>query len=193
MVFQFNKSSLFAVLMRSPWWYSVLIGLVFIALGSVILDGEYVVLGLFGALPFFGIAGFAGYKQFQQPSQNRVLEVAQQARKMSGKQIAEKIADSYLTERYESTLFKGDAAELELTRGRYKILLSSKKFKVGNTGIAPLEQLVAAGEIAEATGYLYVALGEISVAARSYAKQNDIELIQANRLAEFFDGKVVLE
>ena len=193
MAFKLAKGSLFAILLRSPWWYSVLIGLSFIAVSLVVLDGQYVILGIFGALPFFGIAGFAGYKQSQQPSQNRVLEVAQLARKMPTAQVAEIIADNYIKERYESCEFKGNAAELVLTRGHRTILLCSKRFKVANTGIEPLKQLVAAGEIAEATGYLYVALGEISATARDYAKQNNIELIQANRLAAFIDGQVQIE
>lgn len=190
MAFKVNKNSLFAVLLRSPWWYSVLIGLAVIGISLVLFSGQYLLLGIFGALPFFGIGGFAGYKQSKQPRQKRVVEVAEQARAMPAKAIAEKIASTYVQARYDSNVFKGDAAELELTRGQHKLLLSSKRFKVGNTGIAPLKQLVAAGEKVEATGYLYVALGDISDAARDYAKDNDIELIRAIRLAEYFDGKV---
>lgn len=193
MAFKMNKSSLFAVLLRSQWWYSALVGIGAIALGMIVMRGEYLILGIFGSLPFFGIAGFAGYKQSLQPRQKRVLEVDEQARTMTANQIADKIAQSYLNERYDSDAFKGDAAELILTRGNKTILLSSKRFKVGNTGIAPLKQLVSAGVHAEATGYLYVALGEISSAAYDYAKQNDIELIQARRLAEYFDGKIELD
>ena len=187
------ESSLFAILLRSSWWYSVLIGLAFIALSSIVFGGQYLLLGVFGSLPFFGIAGYAGYKQSQQPSQKRVLEVAQLARKMPAAQIADKIATRYVEERYKSSAFKGNAADLELTRGNRKILLCSKRYKVANTGIDPLKQLVAAGETAEATGYLYVALGEISAAAHDYAKQNNIELIQATRLAAFFDGMADIE
>jgi restriction system protein len=193
MAFKMAKGSLFAKLMRSPWWYSVIIGLLFIAASLLIAGGQYVILGIAGSLPFFGIAGHAGYKQSQQPSHKRVLEVAQQVQKMRAGQIAEKIADSYIENGYESNVFKGNAADLELTRGYRKILLCSKRFKVGNTGIEPLKQLVAAGEPAEATGYLYVALGEISATAREYARQNNIELIQAIRLATLFDGKVQIE
>lgn len=193
MAFKMAQGSLFAVLLRSPWWYSVLIALAFIAVSLVILDGQYVILGIFGALPFFGIAGFTGYKQSQQPSQERILEVAQLAKKMPAAQIAEKIAQSYIDVRYDSEAFIGSAADLVLTRGNRTFLLCSKRLKVANTGIEPLKQLVAAGKNAEATGYLYVALGEISATARDYAKQNDIEIIQAIKLAAFFDGKVKLE
>jgi restriction system protein len=193
MAFTMAKSSLFAVLLRSPWWYSVLVGLVFLGGSLIFGEGKYLVLGIFGALPFLGIAGYAGYKQSQLPSHKRVPEVAQKARKMPAAEIAGNIADRYIEKRYDSAAFKGNAADLELTRGHQKILLCSKRFKVANTGIEPLKQLVAAGENNEATGYLYVALGEISTSAREYARQNNIEFIQAARLAAFIYGKVNIE
>lgn len=193
MAFKMAENSLFVVLLRSPWWYSVLIGLVFITLSLALLDGKYAFLGFFTASPFLGIAAFSGYKQSLKPSRNRILEVDSQARKMSATQIADKIADSYIAERFDADPFEGKAAERVLTRGRHKILLCSKRFKVGNTGIEPLKQLVVAGKKVEATGYLNVTLGEISAAALEYAEQNNIELIQAHRLAEFFDGKAQIE
>lgn len=192
MAFRMNQNSLFAILLRSPWWYAVLIGIFVIAVSLAIAGGKFLLLGIFGAIPFLGIGAYAGHKQAQLPSQKRVLEVTSEARKMPAKQIAEKVADSYIQERYDSEVFNGGAAELVLTRGQHKLLLASKRFKAGNTGIAPLKELVAAGESAEATGYLYVALGDISDAAWDYAKQNNIEVIQASRLTAFFDGKAQL-
>lgn len=193
MAFKMAKGSLFAVLLRSPWWYSVLIGLFFIVASLPLFDGDYVIFGITAALPFFGIAGYAAYKQAKLPSQKRVVEVAEQAWKMRAAQITEKIASRYIESGYESKVFKGHAADLELTRGHRIVLLSSKRFKVGNTGVDPLKQLVVAGQTAQATNYLYVALGEISAAARIYASQNNIELIQANELTAFFDGQVQIE
>lgn len=159
----------------------------------MVAGGQYVILGIFGALPFFGIAGYAGYKQSLRPSQAQLLEVVEQARKMPAIQIANKIAESYISERFDSTAFKGNAAELELERGNRKLLVSTKRFKAANTGVEPLKQMVAAGENAEATAYLYVALGLISDAAREYASNNDIELVEAERLAAFFDGNAKID
>jgi len=63
MALRMSENSLFAVLLRSPWWYSVLIGFFLIAISLLIVGGKYLVLGIFASLPFFGIAGFAGYRQ----------------------------------------------------------------------------------------------------------------------------------
>jgi len=107
--------------------------------------------------------------------------------------LASPVTDNYIQHRFDSEPFKGNAADLELTRGARKLLLCSKRFKAATTGIEPLKQLVAAGENAEATGYLYVTLGDVSSNAQDYARQNDIELIRADKLAVFFDGKAKIE
>lgn len=193
MAFKMSENSLFAMLLRSPWWYSALIGVIVIAISVAIVGGQYALLGLFGALPFLGIAGYTGFKQLQQPSMKRIQQVQAEARQMSATQIANKIAESYEAIRFDVEKFKGNAADLELVRGNRKILLCAKRFKVGNTGIEPLKQMVAAGEHVEATSYLYVALGDISTAAKDYAAKNDIELIQAAKLAAYFDGKANVE
>jgi len=72
-------------------------------------------------------------------------------------------------------------------------LLCSKRFKAANTGIEPLKLLVAAGEATEATGYLYLTLGEVSATAQNYAQENNIEIIQSSRLAMLFDGKAKID
>lgn len=193
MAFKVAKGSLFAVLSRSSWWYSAAVGLFFIGVSLVLADGQYVILGIASSLPFFGIAGFAAHKQSKLPSNKRVLEVAKQAQKMRASEIAEKISNCYVKHGYEAYPSPSNAADWELARGHRKLLLSTKRFKVGNTGVEPLKQLIAAGESVEATAHLYVALGEISAAAQDYAYENNIELIQASRLTALFDDKVQIE
>ena len=188
MKFKMAQGSLFAVLMRSTWWYSVLIALFAIALGFAAFEGKYLIIGITASLPFFGIAAYSAFKQSQRPKLKRVLEVDQAARKMSVRELAKTIADHYENNNFKVVPFKGDAAEMELERGRHKYLLSCKRFKAANTGIEPLKKLIAAGEKHEANRYLYVALGEISESAMDYAQKNQIELIGAEVLTEYFDG-----
>ena len=193
MAIKMAKGSLFAVLLRSPWWYSALIGFIVVSVCLFITDAQYIVLSVTGSLPFFGIASYTGYKQLQQPSQKRVLAVIEQTKKTPAGVVAKKIADNYVKKGYVSSAFKGNGADLELAFGSKKILLCSKRFKAATTGIEPLKLLVAAGEKVEATSYLYVTLGEISDAAVEYAKENKIELIQSMRFAALYDGKAKID
>jgi len=193
MPIKISDRSLFALLLRSPWWYSALIGMTIIAVCLTLLSGQFAVLFTALSLPFFGIAGYAAYRQLQQPSQQRIIEIAQQARQMSAADISNKIAITYTDKRFDAEAFPGKAADLLLTRGNRTLLVCSKRFKAANTGIEPLKQLVAAGEKADATGYLYVTLGEFSNNALQYAREQEIELIRADRLAEYFDGRVKID
>jgi len=189
MKFKMAENSIFAILLRSTWWYSVLIGLVIIALCTAVTDAKYIALSITAGLPFLVVGGWACFKQSQQPSQKRVLEVTEQAKKMQALAVAQKIADNYISNGYESNIYKGNGAEIELTRGHQKLLICAKRFKAANTGIEPLKSLVAVGETVDATGYLYVTLGDVTDIALDYAQQNRIEIVQSSRLASLFDGK----
>jgi len=193
MAFRMAEGSLFALLLRSSWWISVCIALAIITLSLAIAEAQFLILGIAGALPFLGIAAYAGYQQYQRPSRKRIQEVAMEAKTMRADQLAKKIAARYIEKRFDCKTLKGGEANLELSRGHEKILLNSKRFKVANTGIDPLKKLVEAGEKGEATGYLHVALGTVSKAAIDFAKHNNIEIIQADRLAEFFDGQAQID
>jgi restriction system protein len=193
MKFKMAKGSLFAVLLRSTWWYSILIGLVILLISLAATDADYVVLSIIGSMPFFLIGSYAGFKQLQQPSKKRILAVEEEAKTMSSTVIAQKIAANYINNGYESSAFKANTADLLLTKNHRKILLNSKRFKAAKTGIEPLKLLVAAGESIEATGYLYLSLGEVSTNAIDYAKEHKIEIIQLDRLAKLFDGKTKID
>ncbi len=190
MALRMAEGSLFAVLLRSPWWYSALIATLIVSVSLLLVGGKFLIFGLAAAFPFIAIACYAVFRQLQRPGSKRVQEVAALARKMPARDIAARIATAYEANRYDSERFSGNAADLELTRGSKKILLCAKRFKAANTGVEPLKQLVAAGEKAEATSYLYVTLGAVSDAARDFAHKHDIEFIRHEALAAYFDGKV---
>ena len=188
MALKMTEGSLFAVLLRSPWWYSALLGMLLVVASLAVPNAQVAIVIVSLSLPFFGIAAFAAFKQSKLPSRKRMLEVDEQARGMTPADIAAKIADPYVEARFDAEEHPTNAAELELIRGNQTLLLSTKRFKAATTGVGPLKQLVAAGKNADATGYLYVTLGDVSDNARKFANENNIELIQAGRLAEFFDG-----
>lgn len=192
MAFKMAEGSAFAVLLRSPWYYSALIGAALALLSLILPSAQIAILVAAASLPFFGIALFAAYKQFQRPSPKQIGEIEQQARSMTAKQVSQKIAEVYIEARFDSVEFKGNAAQLELERGNRKLLVNSKRFKAANSGIEPLKEMVNAGEKIEATGYIYVALGTVSAAAREFAAENNIELVYGARLVEYFSGKAAI-
>ena len=57
MKFRMAENSLFAVLLRSRWWISLLIAIGFVGVVQALLPPEYRLVGSMGAFPFFVIAG----------------------------------------------------------------------------------------------------------------------------------------
>ena len=65
MKFQMAKNSLFAILLRSPWWMSVAIAAGLFAAARLVLPQAYAV---FVGLPFLAIGCYVGARQLRAPS-----------------------------------------------------------------------------------------------------------------------------
>ena len=63
MKLKMSENSLFAILLRSPWWISLLIVAVITLLSFALLPEAYVGFGVMGAFPFLVIAVLAARKQ----------------------------------------------------------------------------------------------------------------------------------
>ena len=65
MKLKMSPNSLFAVLLRSPWWISLLVAGALFALARLFIPAAY---AIFMPLPFLVIATMAGWRQFRAPS-----------------------------------------------------------------------------------------------------------------------------
>ncbi len=67
MKFRMSQNSIFAVLLRSPWWMSAGVALLLSVGGFAALPLEYAAMGVFAAVPFAVIAIIAAYRQLRAP------------------------------------------------------------------------------------------------------------------------------
>jgi len=79
MKFPMAKNSLFAILLRSPWWISILVAAGIVMAARFVVSEVYAV---FAALPFIVIGGVAGWRQLRAPSAARVAETLEAVRAM---------------------------------------------------------------------------------------------------------------
>ena len=56
MKFRMAERSLFAILLRSPWWISLAVAGAFVAAARALLPAEYFVVGALGAMPWSAFA-----------------------------------------------------------------------------------------------------------------------------------------
>jgi restriction system protein len=176
------KRSLFAILSRSPWWLSVLIAAaVFMAVRQFMPDYA----ALASTLPFLGIAGYAGWRQSRLPSAERVTEMLVALRAMSWQEFAAIMDAAFRSEGYAVVALTRGAADFELRKSGRVALAACKRWKVAQTGIEPLRELVLAKETAGAQECIYVAAGDVSLNAREFAAQNKIRLLCEVELVQF--------
>lgn len=181
MKFPMAENSLFAVLLRSPWWISAAIAAGIFAAVRLVVPEVY---AFFGTLPFVVIACCAGWQQLRAPSAARVDDSLAALRALSWHDFSSAVEDAFRRDGYSVSRCDGGAADLELTRTWRVSLVGCRRWKVARTGVEPLRELHAAMRAREAQECIYVAAGEISDNARAFALANGIRLVHGAELAK---------
>ena len=79
MRFKMSERSLFALLLRSPWWVSFLAALAVALVARLVLPGHLVPYGAVGGAPFLVVGCIAAWRQWKAPSQAQVDDTEVQA------------------------------------------------------------------------------------------------------------------
>ncbi len=185
--FKMNERSLFAVLLRSPWWISLLIS-VLMSLGAfALLPREYAVVVMLGTFPFVVVAAIAAWRQWRAPSPARIDAALDRAGAMNWREFAAALEAVYTQQGYTVTRLDAEAADLRLERAGQRSLLSCRRWKAVNHGIETLRALQAACEREGARG-VYLSLVPVSEAAESYARQQGLQLVHGRALGLLLAG-----
>lgn len=176
------ENSLFAILLRKPWWISLAIATAVAALARVLLPEKYAVAGMLGCLPFVVIAGMAAWRQRGLPSAVQQEQWLQSLRTMSARDFSAAVEAAYRHQGYEVQRIKSPAADLALQKYGQTTLLGLRRWKAASTGVEPLRELQAAMKKHEADAGILLAGGEVGDKARSFARDADIEVVDAVQL-----------
>ena len=178
MKWQMSQDSLFAILLRSPWWVS---GAIALALGFTaysLLPAEYKLVGSFSAAPFVVIACIAGWRTLRAPGAKRIGRTLDAVRAMSWTDFTRAMDEGFRRDGYEVTQLDGRGADFKLSKAFRVTLVNAKRWKVARTGIEPLRDLYAARELHSAHDCIYVTIGDVSDNARKFALDKNIRLFQ---------------
>lgn len=183
-----NKNSLFAILLRSPWWISMAIAAGIFALASTQLPTAYAPYAIFISLPFIVIGAYAGWQQLRAPGAKRVAATLESLRALTWDQFSAALEDAYRRDGYSVTRLNIAGADLELTKSARVILVCGKRWKVARAGIESLKELEFAMRAREAHECIYVAAGEITDNASAFAAEKNILLLHGAELARRLQG-----
>jgi restriction system protein len=175
-----HENSLFAVLLRSPWWVSALVAAAIFGVLRVWLPWGY---ALFAGLPFIVISVHVAWKQVRAPSAERIAKALERLRAQSWDDFSRSLEEAYRREGYAVSRLGDARADFELVQGARHTLVACKRWKAMRTGIEQLRELEAAREAREAHHSVYIAAGEVTEQARAFAAEKKISLMQAAELA----------
>jgi len=187
MKFQMARNSLFAILLRSPWWVSVAIAAGLVMVAKLVLPvAQPEIYGFFAGIPFMLIGAYVGWQQLRRPSVARIAKTLEALRAMSWGDFSDSIEDAFRRDGYGVSRLGGTEADFELTKAGRTSLVGCKRWKAARTGIEPLRELHAAGRAREAHECIYVVAGEISDNARAFAAEKNIRLLHDAELVKLF-------
>ena len=181
MKFRISENSLYAVLMRSPWWVSLLVAAGVFALVRLILSDGY---AAFAVLPFVVIGALAAWRQLRAPRGAALEKRLEALRALPWEAFASRLEQAWRREGYQVARFDGAGADYELSKAGRSTLVACKRWKASRTGVEPLRELAAAAKARGAAEGRYLALGEVTDTARDFAAGNALTLLGGAELAK---------
>lgn len=182
------KNSLFAVLLRSPWWVSFSIAVAMAMAALVLLPPSWHAAGVFSGFPFIVLAAMAAWKQWQQPSAARVELTRQAVSAMAWPAFSQLLEDAFKRDGYSVQRGQAgqaqinDAVDFVLERQGRRTVVSARRWKQARTGLETLRALQAARDAAEAADALYIGLGPLTDTARPFAAEHRVKVWQLQEI-----------
>jgi restriction system protein len=169
------KNSLFAILLRSPWWLSFAIAAGVFAVARLFIPAVY---ALFIPVPFAVIGCIAAWRQLRAPGAARIAAVVESAQSLSWPEFADMLEEALRRDGGSVMRLSERGADFEVAKGSRRSVVSARRWKVARTGIEPLRELYAVKEQREAQECIYVAAGEVSANARVFAGEKGIRIAE---------------
>lgn len=183
-----KKNSLFAILLRSPWWISIGLATVLALLAGALLPKDYRVVGALSGFPFVVIGVIAARRQWRLPSAAQIARTEQALSQMNWPAFAKLLEQTFVRDGHQLRHPPQAGVDFQLERQGRTMLIIARRWKSARTGIDALRQLQAARLAAQADDALYIGLGELTENALPFALEQRITIWRAAELAQQLRG-----
>ena len=188
MKFRMAKNSLFAVLLRSPWWISAAIAAALVLLGLAVLSDPFRIMAILSGVPFAVIGAVAARRQWHVPNTARVSETRDALAGMPWPAFAELLEQSFRRDGYTVSRSEAAVIDFELSRSGRRTLVCARRWKSARTGLEALRALQAARDALDQPDGLYIGLGPLTDTALPFAAKHGIAVWGAADLARVLRG-----
>ncbi|MEY4883596.1 MAG: hypothetical protein RIS34_1450 [Pseudomonadota bacterium] len=189
MKLKMSDNSLFAILLRSPWWLSFALVALFALASRALLPEPYVAFGVMGGFPFLVIGILSAWRQWRAPSPARVSLALQRVAEMSWQDFSREVEQGYGRQGYVVTRPGGPAADFQLLKNGQTTLVSCKRWKAANQGLDALRDLIAAAKASGAHHSTCITLGNLTGNAQRFAQEHGIHVMSTTELAQLVMNK----
>lgn len=194
MKFKMSEKSLFAALLRAPWWVSFLVMLAVALVAGALLPDAYKTAGMLGAFPFFVIGVMAAWRQRNAISASRIQALLEQARGMGWRDFSVLVEEALRQQGFVVTRMSDGPADFLIEKNGRVTLVSAKRWKAATVGAEHLRELLAARESSDAFSCSCMSLGVFSQAAIDLANNSPMQLLGAANIAQLMhDGAHALK
>ena len=180
-----SQNSLFAILLRSHWWISLVVALFIVLLARLVVPEAYASYALSFAVPFVVIAAIAAWKQRHVPGEAQVRTLVERLSPMGWAEFSALLEDAYRRQGGTVTRVEG-GADLLVERSPRLSVVAARRWKAASHGLPALRELVAERERRGAHEALYVALNPLSDKGLLYAREHGVVVVDAAALASLF-------
>lgn len=194
MKFKMSEKSLFATLLRAPWWVSFLVMFAVALVAGALLPEAYKTAGMLGAFPFFVIGVMAAWRQRNAISPKRIQELVEQARGMGWRDFSVLVEEALRQQGFVVSRLNEGPADFQIEKNGRVTLVSAKRWKAATVGAEHLRELLAVRESRDAFSCTCMSLGVFSQAAIDLANDSPMQLLGAANIAQLMhDGAKALQ
>lgn len=183
MKFKMAENSLFAVLLRSRWWISFLVGAIWALLAAAFVPQPYKIVGILGSLPFWAIGFVAFIRQVDLPSDAEQERLLHRAANQNWNDFSASLERAWKAEGYDVQRAQHADHDFILRRNGKTTLAFAKRWKAINHGVEPLRQLHQAMQQHQADECVYLCIVSLAETAQAYADQHHMAIISSAHLA----------
>ncbi|MFT3664964.1 restriction endonuclease [Piscinibacter sp.] len=181
-------NSIFGLLLRSPWWYALVVALLFGGAFAAFLPEGWRVAGALTGFPFVVIAVMAFARQRGRPSEAQVESARAALAAMPWPEFAALLEQAFVRDGNRVERLAHEAGDFAVERGGRQMVVSARRWKSARTGLEPLRALQALREQRGAADALCITLGELGEPAAAYAAKQRVEVWRAAELAQGLRG-----
>ena len=185
MKLKMNKNSLFAILLRSPWWVSTSLAVFIFTIAVVLVPQDFRLFGMLMSAPCWIIAAIASWKHFRAPNPVYIEHRLQVFRSMPAQEFSNAVEQALVRDGFAVTKLNRPEADFSITTEERGGLVACKRWKVPTTGIEPLRELYQAAAETEREECIYVTTGVFTPNAMQFAVDKKIRLLHGGALVQF--------